>query len=346
MKFSLKLDENNAKKPEFIASSPDILRNNFDSLSLIDDFKKKPIILLNQGKINEVKSSNQEEIGNLTLLENHRNIDRIFRDLDEKLLCIDTLSNFQNSGEHRAEKEVPCNSEVTSTKICEYICNDYFALSKTSQSSSIKKDFKRSKSSSPRKPLKLKENMNQHNLFNISRGVESMKNTISDGISDIKASSPKKVYTERETSPKKPWTPQRIILKQENESLKKYISELKEKLEESEKNDENDTNYDVNDNTVKRLRELVDFVQTELTIYLEVKNLELDKLQKEFENMKSENEKLKERNLDLLRMWELEKERVKRREKQLGMEQMKNKQIIAQMGMLEEAIMTKETLSA
>ncbi|KAG5519396.1 hypothetical protein PMAC_002023 [Pneumocystis sp. 'macacae'] len=359
MRFSLKLDESDAKEIGFMESSLDILKNKSDNFPLIDDFEKKSTILLNQGKIDNeyynniliyktdnLKSPCPEKVNNPVPLENRKNIDCIFHDLEGKLFCTNALCDFQNLTEHKTEKDTPHNTEITSTKISEYICNDYLTFSKTPQSSNIKNDFRRSKSSSLRKPLKLKENMNQHNLFNISRGLESLKNTASDGILDIKISSPKKIFTERETSPKKPWTPQRIILQQENESLKKYITELKEKLEESQQNgDGNDTNHDPSNNTIKKLKELVDFVQIELTVYLEAKNLELGKLQKDFENMKFENEKLKERNSDLLRMWELEKERVKRREKQLGMEQMKNKQITAQMGMLEEAMMTKETLN-
>ncbi|KAG5438559.1 hypothetical protein PCANB_002663 [Pneumocystis canis] len=183
--------------------------------------------------------------------------------------------------------------------------------------------------------------MNGHNFFNISQGFK-VQSMISTEFPDTKVSPVKKAYLESENSPKKPWTPQRIILQQENESLKKYINELKESIEENEKRiDESYAYYDMNNNLVKKLRDLVDFVQMELNIYLEAKNSEFDKLQKEFEDIKLENEKLKERNYDLLRMWQLEKERVKRREKQLGMEQMKNKQIEAQMGMLEEAMMTK-----
>ncbi|KAG5439646.1 hypothetical protein PCK2_000780 [Pneumocystis canis] len=124
------------------------------------------------------------------------------------------------------------------------------------------KDFKRSKSSSPRKPLGLKENINEHNFFNISQRFNKPNTTSIEGL-DIKDTFVKKTYSEPENSPKKPWTPKRIILQQENESLKKYINELKESIEKNEKiMDENDD--DRNDNTVKKLRDLVDFVQLEL----------------------------------------------------------------------------------
>ncbi|KAG4305359.1 hypothetical protein PORY_001529 [Pneumocystis oryctolagi] len=328
MRFSLGLSENILQKTPFLSESSEIQQNTSNNFLQTEDFKEKPVTSLNQGKT----------------IQN--DIDCIFYNLKKKVLCTDILRNSACLKDN-STKEGPNshNTETVSVKIRKYLGDDYPFLSKTSQSFDTKDSLRRSKSSSPRKPLKLKENINEHNLFNISEGFKNMQIIDSLENLDTKVSSIKKTCIEREKSPKRPWTPQRIILQQENETLKERINELKERLEENEKDSgENDTYCDTNNIIIEKLKGLVDFLQMELTIYLEAKDCEFNKLKDEFESIKMENKELKEQNSDLLRMWELEKERVKRREKQLGMEQMKNKQISAQMGMLEEAMITRQTL--
>ncbi|EMR11182.1 hypothetical protein PNEG_00775 [Pneumocystis murina B123] len=236
--------------------------------------------------------------------------------------------------ENTLEDITPLNKDLEINKNSINDLDNFHISLRTFLSSGIKKDYKRSKSSSPRKPLQLKKNINDDNLFNISEGVKSIQNAPCVQFSTAKILPSKKIYSESGTL-KKPWTPQRIILQQENESLKKYINELKKALK--EKKEDFDNNVD--NNIIKKLRNLVDFVQIESNIYLKTKDSELNKTLKEFEEIKLENEKLKKQNSYILEMWKLEKDRVKRREKQLGVEQMKNKQISAQLGILEEAMM-------
>ncbi|QSL65099.1 hypothetical protein MERGE_002404 [Pneumocystis wakefieldiae] len=270
-----------------------------------------------------LENLNSKKINGPLELKNYKDTDHVIHDF-KKIL---TYSEKDNTGLD--------NIETPPIKIHDHL-DDYSISLRTFLSSGIKKDYRRSKSSSPRKPLQLKKNINDDNLFNISKGVKSMQDVSCVQFSAAKILPSKKIYSES-TTLKKPWTPQRIILQKENESLKKYINELKKALKEKK---EGFNNY-VDNNIIKRLRDLIDFIQIESNIYLETKDSELKKTLKEFEEIKLENEKLKKENSYLLKMWNLEKDRVKRREKQLGVEQMRNKQISAQLGILEEAMMNR-----
>ncbi|KTW28814.1 hypothetical protein T552_01444 [Pneumocystis carinii B80] len=274
---------------------------------------------INKKPINDDFSLNCNKINEPLKLENCKDTEHIKDDLKKIKIC----SEKDNTGFHNTETPIKTYGDMDNCSI------------RTVLSSGMKKDFRRSKSSSPRKPLQLK-NIHDDNFFNISEGVKNIQNTSCVQFSASKVLQSKKIYPETITL-KKPWTPQRIILQQENESLRKYINELKNALKEKKEI----FNNNVNDNIIKKLRDLIDFIQIESNIYLKTKDSELSKILKEFEEIKLKNEELKKQNSYLLEMWELEKDRVKRREKQLGIEQMKNKQISAQLGILEEEIMNR-----